>query len=160
MNERNSMTLPLLPVCWRAGTLWYCPEALGNPVLSASSSCRKQLHFQSEKHTIHHCNNNNNNNSYITLYPVKNYEFAALYIINAKINLTIKKKKRKEKKHKYYKCIHHYQHDKIITQGLQWHWAMHFILCRRLPSKLQWVQVTISIVKVELINGNSTLSFT
>ena len=35
-------------------------------------------------------NNNNNNNSYIALYPVKIYKFAALYIINIKIRLTIK----------------------------------------------------------------------
>ena len=36
-------------------------------------------------------NNNSNNNSYIALYAVKNYELAALYIINIKIHLTIKK---------------------------------------------------------------------
>ena len=36
-------------------------------------------------------NNNNNNNSYIALYPVKIYKLAALYIINIKIRLTIKK---------------------------------------------------------------------
>ena len=35
--------------------------------------------------TIKHLhNNNNNNNSYITLYPVKIYKLAALYIINIK----------------------------------------------------------------------------
>ena len=34
---------------------------------------------------------NNNNNSYIALDPVKIYELAALYIINIKIHLTIKK---------------------------------------------------------------------
>ena len=32
-----------------------------------------------------------NNNSYIALYPIKIYEFAALYIINIKIHLTVKK---------------------------------------------------------------------
>ena len=35
--------------------------------------------------------NDNNNDSYIALYPVKIYELAALYIINIKIHLTIKK---------------------------------------------------------------------
>ena len=35
--------------------------------------------------------NDNNNDSYIALYPVKIHEFAALYIINIKIHLTIKK---------------------------------------------------------------------
>ena len=34
---------------------------------------------------------NNNNNSYVALYPVKIYKLAALYIINIKIDLTIKK---------------------------------------------------------------------
>ena len=34
---------------------------------------------------------NNNNNSCIALYPVQNYKLAALYIINIKICLTIKK---------------------------------------------------------------------
>ena len=38
-----------------------------------------------------HNNNDNNNNSYIALYPVKIYKLAALYIINIKIRLTIKK---------------------------------------------------------------------
>ena len=36
-------------------------------------------------------NNNNNNDSYIALYPVKIYKLVALYIINIKIRLTIKK---------------------------------------------------------------------
>ena len=44
-------------------------------------------------------------NSYIALYPQKLYELMALYIININIHLTIKK-------HKYYKCMHQYQHDK------------------------------------------------
>ena len=35
--------------------------------------------------------NNNNNNSYIALYPVKIYKLAALYNINIKMHLTIKK---------------------------------------------------------------------
>ena len=52
---------------------------------------------------------NNNNNCYIALYPVEIYEVAALYIINIKIYLTIKN----IKKHKYYKCVHYYQHDKM-----------------------------------------------
>ena len=38
-----------------------------------------------------HIDNNNNNDSYIALYPVKIYKLAALYIINIKIRLTIKK---------------------------------------------------------------------
>ena len=36
-------------------------------------------------------NNDNDNNSYIALYTVKIYKLAALYIINIKIRLTIKK---------------------------------------------------------------------
>ena len=41
----------------------------------------------------------NDNNSCIALYPVNIYELAALYIINIKIHLTVKK-------HKYNKCTH------------------------------------------------------
>ena len=41
----------------------------------------------------------NNNNSYTALDPVQIYKLAALYIINIKIRLKIKK-------YKYYKCIH------------------------------------------------------
>ena len=79
--------------------------------------------------------NNNNNNCYIALYPVKIYKLAALYIINIKIRLTIKKKKKKrtstinayinikmtkkpgweeqqqqksEEEAKYHKCVHRY----------------------------------------------------
>ena len=53
--------------------------------------------------TTNNNNNNNNNNSYIALYPERNYELAALYIINIKIRLTVP-----PQKHKYYKCIHQY----------------------------------------------------
>ena len=35
--------------------------------------------------------NNDNNNSYTAVYPVQIYKLAALYIINIKIRLTIKK---------------------------------------------------------------------
>ena len=41
---------------------------------------------------LHRLNYNiNNNNSYIALYPINIYELVALYIINIKIHLTIKK---------------------------------------------------------------------
>ena len=57
-------------------------------------------------------NNDNNNDCCIALYPVNIYKLAALYIINIKIHLTIKNK-RKEK-YKDYKCIHQYQNDKKV----------------------------------------------
>ena len=44
--------------------------------------------------SLHNNNSNNtanNNNSYIALHPVNIYELAALYIIDFKIYLTIKK---------------------------------------------------------------------
>ena len=41
---------------------------------------------------FHGCNNND---SYTALYPVTIYELTELYIINIKIRLTIKKKKKK-----------------------------------------------------------------
>ena len=47
--------------------------------------------IQAGKHTTLNNNNNNNNDSYMALYPVKIYKLAALYIINIKISLTIKK---------------------------------------------------------------------
>ena len=58
----------------------------------------------------------NNNNSDIALYPVKIYELAVLYIINTvhyqHCTLSTSTSTRQSKQHKYYACIHQYQHDK------------------------------------------------
>ena len=91
-----------------------------------------QTKYDNNNNIYNYCNNNN---SYIALYPIHIYELAALYIINIKIDLTIKKstsidqsqhdenrmkhdnknkktkKKTKQKKHKYYKCVH--QHKSV-----------------------------------------------
>ena len=52
---------------------------------------RMTLPSKAKKYHGEESTNDNNNDSYIALYPVKMYELMALYIINIKIHLTIKK---------------------------------------------------------------------
>ena len=71
------------------------PTASCAPTVEGTADAEIKVPFAdsegpSKCHNNNNNNHNNNNNSYIALYHLK-YKLAALYIINIKIDMTIKK---------------------------------------------------------------------